>query len=231
MAFVPRASSVRSLRPDSDACASEWARSCLDHGNRAVSTNLYFREKNFRIFMMRKFRLAEPAHPWVGCAKFFSRPKCYGNRGGGRGCLNKGPCVAPSERDCGYCSVSWTSGLSVVKPSVLTGNTKVHLCVPQSANKFCFACGASVLFFCRAQESADPDLLVCLSVADSMSDRRWFWMFTPQNGWSQHWHSLWRSLELIRREASVEEPAVLPQTSTSVPPGTSSAYSICKLSG
>ena len=32
-------------------------------GNRAVSTNLYFREKNFRIFMMRKFRLAEPAHP------------------------------------------------------------------------------------------------------------------------------------------------------------------------
>ena len=32
-------------------------------GNRAVSTNLYFREKNFRIFMMRKFRLAEPARP------------------------------------------------------------------------------------------------------------------------------------------------------------------------
>ena len=32
-------------------------------GNRAVSTNLYFREKNFRIFMMRKFRLAVLAHP------------------------------------------------------------------------------------------------------------------------------------------------------------------------
>ena len=78
------------------------------------------------------------------------------------------------------------------------------------------------IFFCRARESADPDLLVCFSVADSMSDRRWFWMFTPQHGWSQHWHSLWRSLELIRREASVEEPAVLPQTSTSAPPGTSS---------
>ena len=31
-------------------------------GNRAVSTNLYFREKNFRIIMMRKFRLAEPVH-------------------------------------------------------------------------------------------------------------------------------------------------------------------------
>ena len=35
----------------------------LHPGNRAVSTNLYFREKNFRIFMMRKFRLAELAHP------------------------------------------------------------------------------------------------------------------------------------------------------------------------
>ena len=32
-------------------------------GNRAVSTNLYFREKNFRIFVMRKFRLAVLAHP------------------------------------------------------------------------------------------------------------------------------------------------------------------------
>ena len=118
--------------------------------------------------------------------------------------------------------MSWTAGLSFVKPRVLTGNIKVHLCVPQSANRFCIECGTSAFFFCRAQKSADPDLLVCFSVADSMSDRRWFWMFTPQHGWSQHWHSLWRSLELIRREASVEEPAVLPQTSTSAPPGTSS---------
>ena len=41
-------------------------------GNRAVSTNLYFREKNFRIFMMRKFRLAEPAHPEGWECKNFS---------------------------------------------------------------------------------------------------------------------------------------------------------------
>ena len=32
-------------------------------GYRAVSTNLYFREKNFRIFVMRKFRLEVLAHP------------------------------------------------------------------------------------------------------------------------------------------------------------------------
>ena len=106
-----------------------------------------------------------------------------------------------------------------MKPRVLTGNIRVHLCVPQSANTFSFACGTSVSCFCRAQESADPDLLVCLSVADNMSDRRWFWMFTPQNGWSQHWHSLWRSLELIRREASVEEPAVLPSDQHLCTPG------------
>ena len=66
-------------------------------GNRAVSTNLYFREKNFRIIMMRKFRLAEPVHLMCWVEKFFSQPKCYGNRGGGRGCLNEGPCVALSE--------------------------------------------------------------------------------------------------------------------------------------
>ena len=109
-----------------------------------------------------------------------------------------------------------------MKPRVLTGTIKVHLCVPQSAARFCIVCAANALFFCRAQKSAESDLHVGFLVTDSMSDRRWFWMFTPQNGWSQHWHSLWRSLELIRREASVEEPAVLPQTIVSAPPGTSS---------
>ena len=46
------------------------------NGNRAVSTNLYFREKNFRIFMMRKFRLAEPAHPEGWECKIFLGSTC-----------------------------------------------------------------------------------------------------------------------------------------------------------
>ena len=40
-----------------------WLQQQAKDGYRAVSTDLYFREKNFRIFVMRKFRLEVLAHP------------------------------------------------------------------------------------------------------------------------------------------------------------------------
>ena len=67
-------------------------------GNRAVSTNLYFREKNFRIFMMRKFRLAEPAHSegWE-CKNFSCGQSATGKEGKGAGALMKVHVLPPQS--------------------------------------------------------------------------------------------------------------------------------------
>ena len=56
-----------------------WKDFCPENfGVRAASTNLYFGKKNFRIFVMRKFRLAE-SHIEVRNAKNFSCPSTSTN--------------------------------------------------------------------------------------------------------------------------------------------------------
>ena len=70
----------------------------LDQGNRAVSTNLYFREKNFRIIMMRKFRLAEPVHLMCWVENFSRSQSATGIEGEGAGALMKVH-VLPSQSE------------------------------------------------------------------------------------------------------------------------------------
>ena len=67
-------------------------------GNRAVSTNLYFREKNFRILMMRKFRLAEPVHLMCWVENFSRSQSATGIEGEGAGALMKVH-VLPSQSE------------------------------------------------------------------------------------------------------------------------------------
>ena len=65
----------------------EGVREVSKYGNRAVSTNLYFPEKNFRILRMRKFfgsdeerpQPSQPQPSWRGSGKIFlPSAKCAG---------------------------------------------------------------------------------------------------------------------------------------------------------
>ena len=77
-----------------------------EFGNRAVSTNLYFREKNFRIIMMRKFRLAEPVHLMCWVENFSRSQSATGIEGEGAGALMKVHVLPSQSEICGYWSVS-----------------------------------------------------------------------------------------------------------------------------